>query len=53
MSELQLLVHEIGAKWEDIPGDTITEKAIGIIEWAKRRGRIQQLIQIVARLRPD
>jgi len=53
ISELQSLGVDVGARWEELPGETLTEKAIALIEWVRRRGRYDVLIQSIRNVRPD
>jgi hypothetical protein len=52
-AELQTLAHDIGADYEELAGDTKTAKAIQLIQYAARHGKIVDLVEACRRERPD
>jgi hypothetical protein len=52
-SELQTLCFDLGVDYDNLPGDGKAEKARELIEYLERRGRIQELIDVGKKLRPD
>lgn len=53
LSELQTIALKIGTDIEDLIGDGISGKARELIEYARRRGKSNQLVQAIHELRPD
>lgn len=53
LNEMQSLAIDIGAAWEDLHGDTVTEKAIALIDWSRRHWRYDTLVQAVRKARPE
>lgn len=52
LSELKILVLDLNADWEEIPGQTKSEKVVELISYFKRRGQLAELIELVKKERP-
>jgi nucleoside phosphorylase/FixJ family two-component response regulator len=52
LGELKVLVFDLEIEWEDLAGSTKKEKVIEILRFAKRHGRIDDLIDLVKAERP-
>lgn len=52
ISELREICFHFGINDEDIPGRTVTEKAIELVLWFERRERISELLTHLASIRP-
>jgi nucleoside phosphorylase len=52
MSELKVLVSDLNGDWEEIPGQTKSEKVVEVISYFKRRGQLVKLIELVKHERP-
>ena len=50
--ELRMLVAEVGFEWEHLHGDARAARALDLVEAMDRRGRINDLIAAMRRLRP-
>ena len=51
-AELRMLAHEAGADIEEIGGEGLTEQALNLVLWARRRGRGVALLGLLAAKRP-
>ena len=47
MAELRVLASDINVDWEEIRGDTKSERIVELIAYLKRRSRLTELIAIV------
>lgn len=52
MNDLELLAQEVGAKWDDLRGDTLAIKAIALVRWAENNERLFDLMVAVIKVRP-
>jgi nucleoside phosphorylase len=52
VSELKVLVSDLEVDWDDIQGQTKSERIVELIQYMKRRGRMPALIALVKRERP-
>ncbi len=52
-AELNDLCFRLGEKYENIKGDAKPEKAVELVKYFKRRGRVEELVRIVQELRPN
>lgn len=53
LEELRVLCFDMGVEYEDLAGKTKTTKMQDLIQYLKRRGRLQQLIDAAAEERPN
>jgi hypothetical protein len=53
MEELQEVCFELGLEWDDLAGGTRGAKARELINFLRRRGRLEALVDIIGRNRPD
>lgn len=54
VSELQVFCYDLGIGYEELPGDnTITNKAMELLAYCKRRDRLIELYEAVRRARPN
>jgi hypothetical protein len=51
-SELADLCPKLGVSFEDVPGDTLRDKARGLVQYMNRRGRLAELKAELAQARP-
>lgn len=51
--ELEDLAFRIGARPEDLKGETISRRAVSLVLWARRREKLDQLVRLAKVLRPD
>ena len=51
--ELQQLCFELGVRFDDLAGQTISAKAQSLLEHLAHRGRVPDLIDLVKQLRLD
>jgi len=52
LDELMELCFAVGLFWDQIPGDTLTRKAQGMIEALERNGRLYMLVSECQQRRP-
>jgi len=52
-SELEIMSFQLQIDYEDLSGATKSEKAISLIAYMRRRGRLDELIQLVYQQRPN
>jgi hypothetical protein len=52
-NELNVLCFSLGINDEDLPGESLTEKALGMVKYLVRRDRISDLIEQVSQFRPN
>ena len=53
LGELRTLAFDLNIEFEDLSGETKSTKALSLIEFADRRGRLDDLVRYVMRLRPN
>jgi nucleoside phosphorylase len=53
LRELKILVSDLGEDWDEIHGDTKSEKIIELIKYLKRRSRLADLVHLVKKERPS
>lgn len=53
MNDLELLAQEVGAKWDDLRGDTLAIKAIALVRWAEDRQQLFELMVALIKVRPN
>ncbi len=53
LTEMELLCAELGVAFDDIPGDRISKKALGIVRHFARRNKIPDLLKQVRKERPE
>lgn len=53
MNDLELLAQEVGAKWDDLRGDTLAIKAIALVRWAEERQQLFELMVALIKVRPN
>jgi hypothetical protein len=51
--ELQTLCFDLGVDYDSLPGDGKGDKVRALIAYLERRGRVQELVALGKRLRPD
>jgi hypothetical protein len=51
--ELDDLCFRLGVKYDDLPGEGRSSKALKLVDYMNRRGRISELVAIGQNLRPD
>lgn len=47
MTELKILCRDLNVDWDEIPGDRKSERISEFIEYLKRRGRLEDMIDLV------
>lgn len=52
-SELHLLAFDLGVEYEELAGSTRSDKAVSLIEYLQRNGRLTDLITPCRQLRPQ
>lgn len=52
-SELRHLVFDLGVEYEELAGSTKSDKALALIDYLRRRGRLPDLIKQCRQLRPN
>ena len=53
LEEMQVLCADLGIAFDDIGGSSRTAKALELIQYMQRRGRLQDLVNAIAQLRPS
>ncbi len=53
IEELQNVAWQMEMNWDDLPGDTITTKAISIVRLAQRQNLVSTLKSIINKLRDN
>ncbi|VAW30892.1 hypothetical protein MNBD_CHLOROFLEXI01-1994 [hydrothermal vent metagenome] len=52
LDELRVLCFDMGLEYEELPGNTLTTKMHGLIEYLQRRGELPKLLAEVSEQRP-
>ncbi len=52
LAELRTLTYDLDVPYEELPGDTLSRKAQGVIEYLDNRGRLPALIDALEQERP-
>lgn len=53
LAELRLVCSDLDIEYENVPGDTRETKVNELIEYVRRRGRVQDLVAVVQEARPN
>ncbi|MBE2223923.1 MAG: hypothetical protein IAF02_20450, partial [Anaerolineae bacterium] len=53
LAEIRLLCADLGVDYENLSGDTRDEKALSLVEWAQRHGRLPALIDAINHRHPQ
>jgi S1-C subfamily serine protease len=53
LEELQTVCYDLAIEYEDLTGESKTKKAIALIEYVQRRGRLDALLEYCRRDRPN
>jgi hypothetical protein len=53
MNELRELCLYLEVNFEDVPGESLSHKALELVTYCQRRNRLPELVQIITTLRPD
>jgi hypothetical protein len=53
LNELRELCLYLEVNFEDVPGESLSRKALELVTYSQRRNRLPELIQIITTLRPD
>jgi hypothetical protein len=53
LSELRTLCFDLSVDYDDLPGDTKSDKTRGLVEYLVRRDRVNELILAIQKLRPS
>lgn len=53
LAEIQILCFDLGIPYEELPGETLPNKAAELIGYSARRGRLQDLVAYVRKVRPN
>jgi hypothetical protein len=51
--ELQTLCHDLGVRYDALPGEGMGNKARELVDYFQRRGAIPELVRVGKQLRPD
>lgn len=43
----------MGARWDDLRGDTLSMKALSLVEWAERHALLYELMHAIIKQRND
>jgi hypothetical protein len=52
LEELKVLAVDVGAKWDNLSGDTLIARSVSLVAWAERNERLLPLLVAVATARP-
>jgi len=52
LAELRELAFGLRVDWDNLPGDTLSLKAMALIEWCEHRGRLKELRMAITAARP-
>lgn len=52
LDELHVLCFDLGIRYDDLSGDTISTKSVSLLAYAHRRGQLDQLMSALQRERP-
>lgn len=52
LEELEVLAIDAGARWDNLPGDTLLARAASLVAWAERNDRLLTLLVAVVNVRP-
>ncbi len=53
MNELNALISDMGLQPDDIPGETISDRARQLVDYADRRRIVGEMVQVLKDTRPD
>lgn len=45
MDELRILAGDVGARWDNLRGETLVARAASLVAWAERHDRLLTLMQ--------
>ncbi|MBK8905590.1 MAG: tetratricopeptide repeat protein [Anaerolineaceae bacterium] len=52
LDELRTLCFQLDVRYDDLSGDTLTNKTLSLVEYARRHGRFNDLVAAVQKARP-
>jgi len=52
VSEIKVLCHDLDIKFENVPGSTLAEKALELVEYCRRQGKLPQLCELCRQEHP-
>lgn len=52
LEELEVLAVDVGAKWDNLAGNTLIARAASLVAWAERNDRLLTLLVAVVNVRP-
>lgn len=53
LSEFKSLCFELQVAYDDLPGETLTNRVEALVEYLQRRGRVQELLKLIKQQRPN
>lgn len=51
MDELRILAGDVGARWDNLRGETLVTRAASLVTWAERHDRLLALMQQIVATR--
>jgi len=52
LAELKVLAFDLGVDWDEIEGGTKSERVVGLLQYSKRRGLLENVLSLLRRDRP-
>lgn len=53
LGEFKSLCFELQVAYDDLPGETLTNRVEALVEYLDRRGRVQELLKLIKQQRPN
>lgn len=53
LGEFKSLCFELQVEYDDLPGETLTNRVEALVEYLERRGRVQELLKLIKQQRPN